>query len=458
MPAHILIADDEEKVRSGLAKICRAAGHLVSTAENGRAALELAQRQEPDVVLLDLEMPEMGGLEALPALVALPAAPSVVIVTGFSDVSTAVQAMREGAADFLEKPARRELVTGVLDRVLRHRAVLRERNGLRRAVSALHSGPMIGHSEAMIRVQEHIARVASTPRTTVLIGGESGVGKELVARAIHDNSARRDGPFVALNCAALAAPLLEAELFGYESGSFTGGLPGGKEGLLSAADGGSLLLDEIGEMAAELQAKLLRVLQERTYRRVGGNRDLAIDLRIIASTNRDLAAMVDDGSFREDLFYRLNVLSIEVPPLRTRGEDIPELAAHFLDIYSREFGHGDGQTHLSELALEHLVRHNWPGNIRELRNAMERAALLSPGSAVLPEHLGLSPTGPPAATTAPGSDARLLPVTDLSMRSMEEALIRRVLEETDGNRSRAARLLGINRTTLYSKLRSYEIA
>jgi DNA-binding NtrC family response regulator len=458
MPAHILIADDEEKVRSGLAKICRGSGHLVSTASNGREAIEMARLEEPDVVLLDLEMPEMGGLEALPDLIALPGAPSVVIVTGFSDVSTAVRAMREGAADFLEKPAERETVVGVLDRVLRHRAVLRERNGLRLAVSALRSGPMIGHSEAMTRVQEQIARVASTPRTTVLIGGESGVGKELVARAIHDNSSRREGPFVALNCAALAEPLLEAELFGYESGAFTGGLPGGKEGLLSAAHGGTLLLDEIGEMAPALQAKLLRMLQERTYRRVGGNRDLEVDVRIIACTNRDLATMVEEGTFREDFFYRLNVLSIEVPPLRTRAEDIPELAAHFLDLFAREFGHPEGKTHLTELALEHLTRHAWPGNIRELRNAMERAALLSAGGPVLPEHLGLGPENSPHRGSKAADGPGVLTLKDLSLRTMEEVLIRRVLEETGGNRSRAARLLGINRTTLYSKLRTYEIS
>jgi transcriptional regulator with PAS, ATPase and Fis domain len=260
---------------------------------------------------------------------------------------------------------------------------------------------------------------------------------------------------VALNCAALSEPLLEAELFGYEPGAFTGGAPGGHAGLLAAAEGGTLFLDEVGELALGLQAKLLRVLQERAYRRVGANRDISIDLRIVAASNRDLAALVEERRFREDLFYRLNVMSLTVPPLRARREDIPELAVHFLRRFGEEFG--KSFQGFSEAAMQRLVAAPWPGNVRELRNAVERAALLSGEPLVRPEHLALEPAPGSAPAAAPG-EALLLPPGERSLAAAEEALIRRVLLETGGNRSRSARLLGINRTTLYHKLRLYGIA
>ena len=343
-----------------------------------------------------------------------------------------------------------------LARILPNRAVRRERDLLRTQILQLRSGPIIGDSAAIRLVLEHVERVAATPRTTALVLGESGVGKELVARAIHERSARHGGPFVAVNCAALSDSLLEAELFGYEPGAFTGGSPKGRDGLVAASEGGTLFLDEIGELAPPLQAKLLRVLQERTYRRVGATSDRALDARIVASTNRDLAAQVAAGEFRADLFYRLNVLTLVVPPLRDRREDVVPLAEHFLTGFAAEFGKQlDG---FSDAALEHLVAHDWPGNVRELRNAVERASLLTPaGNLVEAEPLALG-------TAETSSDDVLEPqvppleIDDLSLQAVERALIHRVLRETDGNRSRAARILGVNRTTLYNKLRLFERA
>jgi DNA-binding NtrC family response regulator len=359
--------------------------------------------------------------------------------------------MRMGAANLLEKPVAPQVLTDVVERVLGGRAAVAERDRLRDELSLLRAGPVIGKSRAIRLVLEHVERVASAPRSTALITGESGVGKELVARAVHERSARADGPFVALNCAALAEHLLEAELFGYAPGAFTGGSPRGAEGLVHAADGGSLFLDEVGELAPTLQAKLLRVLQERTYRKVGGHADLPMDARVIASTNRDLVAMVEEGTFREDLYYRLNVLSICVPPLRERPADIAPIATHFLARFGEELGRAF--TGFSEAAMERLRAHPWPGNVRELKNTVERSAILAEKGLLRPEHLGLDRVDA-GRRSASGPH---LPLASWRLKSMEEALIRRVIDVCEGNRSLAARELGINRTTLYNKLRSYGI-
>jgi transcriptional regulator with PAS, ATPase and Fis domain len=297
-----------------------------------------------------------------------------------------------------------------------------------------------------------IERVAGTPRTTVLVTGESGTGKEIVAREIHRRSARADKPFVAVNCAGLADGLLEADLFGYAPGAFTGALPGGRDGLFAAAQGGTILLDEIGELDPNLQARLLRVLQERTFRPVGSTTDRPVDVRILAATNRDLGRMVAAGRFREDLYYRLNVLSIRVPPLRDRAEDVPLLASGFVALLAAEIG--CAPRGLTPAASAALARHPWPGNVRELRNVVERAVLLARDGWIDAEHLGLEARG-----TEPGSDpggaSFSLPISDCSLRSVERALIERVLLDTAGNRSQAARVLGVNRTTLYNKLKVY---
>jgi DNA-binding NtrC family response regulator len=450
MSSRILIADDDAKVREALVVLCEALGHRTFEAGSGRQTLEIARRSSPDVVFLDIEMPEGTGIEILPELMELEPKPQVVLVTGLGDVQTAVQAMKLGACDFLEKPVNRSVIEGVLQRVQRGMALTRERDLLRGEVARLRSGPIVGQARVMARMLDQIQRVASTPRTTVLVTGESGVGKELVARAVHENSVRADGPFVALNCAALAENLLEAELFGYEPGAFSGAHPKGREGLIAAARGGTLFLDEIGELAPEMQAKLLRVLQERVFRRVGGSDDRQTDVRFVASTNRDLAQQVEAGQFREDLFYRLNVLSIVVPPLRERREDIPELALHFVELFRREFGRN--YTGFSSDALDALLAHPWQGNVRELRNAIERGALRATGEEITRADLGLE-VGPRM-----DSNPQLrLDLQGFLLKDMEEQLIRRALEETRGNRSHTARLLGVNRTTLYNKLRSYQI-
>jgi len=453
MSVRILVAGDDPEVRSQLARSCQALGHEALEASDDREAVELARGARPDLILLDVDMPPRRCLELLPELFELERRPQIVMVTSATDVPTAVAAMRAGRADFLEKPVRESTLSGVIERACDGRAAAREPDDerLKEELARLRSGAIVGRSRALRTVLDQIQRVATTPRTTVLVTGESGVGKELVARAIHESSRRAGGPFVAINCAALAENLLEAELFGYEPGAFTGASPKGREGLFAAAEGGTLFLDEIGELAPGLQARLLRVLQERAYRRVGGCEDRDTDVRVIASTNRDLAAMVEARQFREDLFYRLNILSIVVPPLRARRDDVLVLAEHFLHRFAREFGRDLGG--FDECARALLERHSWPGNVRELANAVERAALHAESGLITAADLGLDG----AAGPAPVEGARVLPLDDFSLRGMEAALIRRALQEAGGNRSATARMLGVNRTTLYNKLRTYGI-
>lgn len=457
--AHILIADDDAGIRAGLVAICMAGGHRTSEAGTGAETLRRVQSERPDLVLLDLRMPEGDGLSILPGIVSREEPPAVVILSGFADVRTAVQAMRLGAATVLEKPVDPPGLREVLDRVLAGRSIKEERDRLREEVAQLRAGPIVGQSPAIRRVLEHIEKVAATPRSTALITGESGVGKELVARAVHDLSARSSGPFVPLNCAALAEGLLEAELFGYEPGAFTGGDPKGRDGLIAAAKGGTLFLDELGELDHGIQAKLLRVLQEKSYRRVGGTLDLTMDARIVASTNRDLMEMVEAGTFREDLFYRLNVFSMVVPPLRERSGDVTTLATHFLAQFTEELGRP--YTGLSDGAMAMLQGHPWPGNVRELRNVIERAAIMTPGGEVAASAIVLGARPGPASSAIDASSGpwspEILGEAELSLEQMEAAFIRRALDVTKGNKGRAARALGIHRSTLYKKLETYGI-
>ncbi len=447
--ASVLVVDDDRGARGSLSALSRALGHETMEAEDAEQGLNLCARTSVDLVLLDLHLPGRSGLEALPDYLSLAGHPGVIMLTGLADIPTAVSAMRAGASDFLEKPIQLDTLERSLTRLLAGRSVLKERDRLRSEVARLCAGPMLGRSRVILQVSQTIDRVAATPRTTVLIMGESGVGKELVARSVHERSARASGPFVALNCAALAEGMLEAELFGYEGGAFTGALPKGKEGLIAAAEGGSLFLDEIGELPLDLQAKLLRVLQERTYRRIGASSDRRMDVRILASTNRDLEQMIAQGRFREDLFYRLNVMSIRVPALRERPEDIPLLAEHFVAQFRVELGRGP--LRIAPAAMQRILAWRWPGNVRELRNAMERAALMCDGEELRPEHV--FPSG-----DHPVTQGSVEPDGDRSLRAMERRLISRVLEEVQGNRSEAARILGVNRATLYNKLKAYELS
>ncbi len=449
MAALVLIADDDAGVRMGLAALCQEAGYRTIEASSGRSALEQVATHNPDLVLLDLDMPEGSGLEVLPELVAQEEPPAVIILTGYADVRTAVQAMRLGADNLLEKPVDTADLGEVIERILAGRCVREERDRLRRELAELRPGQVIGSSPAMRLVFEHVQRVAQAPRSTVLITGESGVGKELIARAVHDQSSRAKEPFVAINCAALAENLLEAELFGYEPGAFTGGNPKGHKGLISSAAGGTVFLDEIGELAPGLQAKLLRLLQERTYRRVGGNTDQEMHARIVAATNRDLFAMSEEGDFREDLYYRLNVLSIVVPPLRERSEDIAPIAVHFLARFGQDLGRTF--TGFSEGAMDRLHTYPWPGNVRELRNTIERTALFAAGGMIRPDQLHLEKRN----TLVPNKQGPSLSLPSFKLKDMERTLIERVVNDCAGNRSLAARELGINRTTLYNKLKDY---
>lgn len=436
MGARILVADADDDVRAAVAQSVRALGHVVVEASSLTEAEARVHAQPVDLVVLDLEMRGGGGLAALPALLRSPRAPAVV-VAGRADFTSAIDALRAGASDYLEKPLEPCTLQAAIDRALTNRP------------ECADSSAILGSSSAIQRLKLTLARIAAAPRTTVLITGESGAGKELVAREIHARSTRAERPFLAVNCAALAPDLLEAELFGYAPGAFTGALPAGRNGLLAAVEGGTLLLDEIGDLDVDLQAKLLRVLQERTYRPVGAHRDVDTDVRILAATNRDLSERIAAGRFRADLFYRLNVLALHVPPLRDRREDVPELAEHFTRAArARTSCPGRGPSHA---ALERLVRHDWPGNVRELENVIERAVLEARGRAIEPPDLEFGPSRGDLSRNATVV-AGALPSGDLTLRSLEKAHIERVLAQTGNNRARAARLLGIHRATLYQKI------
>jgi DNA-binding NtrC family response regulator len=367
--------------------------------------------------------------------------------------SSVAELVREGAQDVLEKPLFADRAMAALLRAMDGRAAPRR---AARPASDLSRPPIIGESDAVTRLRDQINRVTDTPQTTVLIQGESGTGKELVARAIHFDGRRGARPFMAINCAALNENILEAELFGYDRGAFTGANVAGKQGLFEAADGGSVFLDEVGEMAPSLQAKLLRFLEESTFKRVGGLKDIRVDLRVIAATNRDLWEDVRTGSFRKDLFFRLNVMPIQVPPLRERRSDILLLARHFLARFAADLRKGVAS--FSDEAERVLLDHPWPGNIRELRNVCEYAVIVCDGPVVEARHIALndspSPAGQPA-DPVDGVSSSTLRLRDRTLRSAEEDLIKLVLGETRFNITRAARLLGINRSTLYNKMKSF---
>ena len=458
MSLHVLVADSGLDGPDDLAALCRSCGYRTSSAATAEQALDVARRDGPDVVLLDAGL----GKRCLSELVALEDAPVVVMAAGLADLPVAVQALREGALDFLQKPARRDVLEGVLARALRLRAVILERDELRARVSSDLSGPILGNTRPLLRLLEQIRKVATTPRTTVLVLGEPGVGKELVGRAIHEHSARAHAPFVKVSCAAPAESepneaRLEATLFGHRGGADEDAHVDGRgSGLVAQAEGGTLFLDEVGALGPRIQAQLLRLLQERVYRRVGSDEDERLDVRVIAATNRDLEGLVHQGHFRDDLFYRLNVMTLKVPSLRERGEDVPLLALHFLETFARDFGRQFAG--FSDEALRVLAAHPWPGNVRELRNTVERAALLTPGGHIEPGHLTLGSSAPGAVDAHGAPEARItLAPGNYSLRSMEAELIRVVLEQAGGNRSQAARMLGVNRTTLYNKLRQYDI-
>ncbi len=458
----ILVVDDERSMRELLSIVLRREGYEVVLAENGRAALAVLEQQPIDLLISDIKMPDMSGVDVLRAAKRIDLDIVGIMITAFASTDTAVEALRLGALDYLSKPFNVDELKLKVRKALRGRQLERENIWLKRRLDETHEfNSIIGRGEKMLGVFELIRRIAPT-NSTVLIAGESGTGKELVARAIHHESLRRDRPFVALNCGAMPETLLESELFGHMRGSFTGA-DTNKKGLLEAAETGTVLLDEIGEMSQSMQVKLLRVLQERKFRRVGGTEEITADIRIVAATNRDLGRMVAEGRFREDLFYRVNVIPIELPPLRERREDIPLLATHFLKAFAVQM-QKDVQG-ISAEALEALARYDWPGNVRELENAMERAAALEHSSVVLPESLpahvlqGGRPSGAGGLADAVGQGPMPDAGFDLEqhVQDIEREYIAEALRRAGGVKVKAADLLGMSFRSFRYYMKKYKL-
>ena len=443
-PATLLIADDDPVALALLAEVLAGEGYVVRAASGGAACLELAAREPFELAIVDLRMPDMDGLEVIRRLAVIRPGIPIIILTAFAGIDTAIEAIRSGATDYLSKPFRMEQITIAVRRILESKRLARE-NVQYRQERADRFGVrnLIGQSPAMVEVYKLVARVAGLD-TTVLIQGETGTGKELVARAIHHASPRADGPFVVVDCSALAETLFESELFGHERGAFTGALAA-RRGLFETAAGGTCLLDEIGELSPALQAKLLRALQEQSIRRVGGNEQIAVNVRMIAATNRDLRKRVEEGAFREDLYYRLNVVSIAVPPLRERGADVHLLAQHFVDQYARAAK--KAIRGLARETLDLLSAHHWPGNVRELENAIARAVALSSSELLMPDGMSLPPRADPGPLALPAPQMRL--------DEVRRWYVGKVLEEMGGNKVHAAERLGIDRGTLHRMLRRW---
>ena len=436
----ILVVDDESIVRDSLEAWFRQDGHQVTAAAGGKEALRLAAQEHFDIALVDLKMPGMDGLELQSRLAAADPELTIILMTAFASVDTAIQAMKAGAYDYIIKPFDPDDLSQLIRRAAEQRSLRFENLRLKRNLEAATTPPpILGGSPAMKRVLELITTVAGS-EATVLVFGESGTGKELVARAIHAASPRRYNPLVTVNCGALPEGILESELFGHEAGAFTGARQRHK-GKFEAAAGGTVFLDEIGEVSPKVQVELLRVLEDKHVTRVGGTAPVEVDFRVIAATNRDLRALVSQGSFREDLFWRLNVFTIELPPLRERGEDILPLAEHFLASFARSMSRRG--VVLSPEARKALLAYTWPGNVRELQNAIERAVVVCGGACIEARDLPLHVTS---------SEARHSPG---SLADAEREHVRLVLESAGWNITKAARILEVDRVTLYNKIRRY---
>ncbi|HWP03688.1 MAG TPA: sigma-54 dependent transcriptional regulator [Gemmatimonadaceae bacterium] len=453
--AKILIVDDEELLRQWLAEQLRGLGFDVVTAGSRAEALRVAEQAMPAAVLLDLRLPDCKGLEALEDLHRLDRDLVVIMMTAYGEVETAVAAVRAGAYHFLQKPLAFEQLAVTLNAALEARRLRSEVAGFRQIQKSLAPVNVIARSGAMRRVMEWVDKVAAADPATVLLQGESGTGKDLIAHAIHQRSPRRDAPCLAVTCTAIPDALFESELFGHERGAFSDARER-KRGLLELAEGGVVVLDEIGDVSLGVQAKLLSFLETRTFRRVGGLTDIEVDVRIVAATNRNLADQVAERAFRLDLYHRINVLPITLPPLRERPEDVEPLALHFLEEFCRRF-HRRIPTLLPD-TLAALKAYSWPGNVRELRNVIERLVLLEDGETIAPEQLPLEVCwqGPPLATgSGAGSGVAQLPAEGVDLEELERSLIAQALRAAGGNKSRAARLLRLTRDTLRYRLEKY---
>jgi two-component system nitrogen regulation response regulator NtrX len=450
MKPNILIVDDEPGVRSALGAVLRDEGYQVDAVESGEACLARATRGTFDVIVLDIWLPGLDGLQTLTRLRERQIDALVVIISGHGNIESAVRAIKLGAFDFVEKPLSLEKTVLVIGNALRQRRLEAENRALRARVDRTLA--MVGESYAMQQLREQVAMAAPT-NGRVLIYGENGTGKELVARTIHALSRRRSGPFVEVNCAAIPEELIESELFGHVRGAFTGALAD-RRGKFELADGGTIFLDEIGDMSLKTQAKVLRALQEQAFEAVGGAAHIQVDVRVIAATNKDLPAEIRNATFREDLYFRLNVIPIFVPPLRERQDDIPILADHFMQEFATEYGRRPKV--LDRGAVVALQHYPWPGNVRELRNVVERLVIMVPGDTVGASNLGFVQGVPAPAAEAPAAQERLS-LQEARVR-FEREFILRTLAEQDGNISRTADVLGVERSNLYRKMRALGMA
>ncbi len=436
----ILIVDDELSVRESLREWFSEDGFQVETAEDGNSALSKMQAGPYDIIIIDLKMPGMDGITLQKRVREIDKDAAIIILTAYASVDTAVEALKLGAYDYVTKPVDPDDLSNLVKNILKQKDLSEENVRLKEKVSALApTSPLIGNSPAMNRVMELIRTVAETDSTVVILG-ESGTGKELIARAIHAQSGRRFFPIVAVNSGSIPETLLESELFGHEKGAFTGAQYR-RKGKFELADGGTLFLDEIGDISPKMQVDLLRVIETKRFTRLGGTQEITSDFRLVCATNRDLQKLVEEGQFREDLYYRINVFTIHVPPLRERREDILPLAKHFIEKYARAMG--KPVKRISPEAEEMLIGYRWPGNVRELENAIERAMVVGKDAAIQPHDLPLHLEG---NATDP---------SERSLAAMEKDHIERVLTEMDGNVTRSAKVLGIDRATLYNKIKKY---
>jgi DNA-binding NtrC family response regulator len=444
--ARILIVDDEEQTREVFAELLQRWGYEVGQTSDGHGALKMAAENRPDVIISDLVMPKLDGLALVRALREEQPDTPVVIITGKGTIDAAVEAVREGVFDFVEKPLDPARLKVILQRALEKKETLHEMQILRRRIGQMDAGVgMIGNSPPMRRTMELLEKVAPS-KASVVITGQSGTGKEMVARAIHQLSPRRDKPFIAINCSAIPASLMESEMFGHERGAFTGA-DQRRLGCWELADGGTLFLDEVGEIPIDLQAKFLRVLEEERVRRLGGKGEITVDVRVVSATNKDLKEEIKAGRFREDLFFRLNVFHVNLAPLKERRDDIPMLVQHFIDKFGREGGRKPAG--VTPQAMKLLADYGWPGNIRELRNTLERAVILCGGAIIDVEHL-------PAELAAGGGESAYLKLPyGLPLREIEKEYILSTLTRLQNNKARTSQALGISEKTLYNKLYRY---
>jgi DNA-binding NtrC family response regulator len=446
---NILVVDDEEIVRESLCSWLKEDGYQAESVEDGFKALDIIKKKPWNVLFVDLKMPGMDGLEVMRRAKALQPEVPIVIITAYATVNTAVEAMKEGAYDYLVKPFNPEEISLIIRRLIEKQALLKENIFLRKELKKqFYFQDLISKSRKMQDIFE-LARTVAKSTSTILILGESGTGKELLARAIHLESLRADTPFVSVSCAALTETLLESELFGHEKGAFTHAISQ-KKGKFEMAHGGTIFLDEIGDIGAKLQLDLLRILQEKEFSRVGGNEVIKVDVRIIAATNRDLKKAIEEGKFREDLYYRLNVISILIPPLRERKEDIPLLVDHFIEKFNIEME--KKIKGISPEALNSIMAYIWPGNVRELENTIERAMVITKGTMINVADLGL-----PSRAEENSLTCAVPHSGDKSMKAVEKDHMAKILKENDWNIQRSAEILGIDRVTLYNKIRKYEL-